>query len=202
MTPLAIGQPAPPFRLPSGQGREVGLEDYRGRSNVVLWFTQGMACGFCRQQMSHLARLAPELEARKAQLLQVTPTRPDRARFYARNFRLPFLYLCDPEYRVHRAYGLDVRQRSIVGYAKAFYHGVRTTPPPSDLGPVKTSLRDVPGLLRDTDMGMFVVDGEGVVRYMYTGSYELSGGEAARAGGPTRPLPDRQALFGALERCG
>lgn len=201
MTGPAIGQSAPPFRLPSAQGAEVGLEDYRGRNNVILWFTTGMACGFCRQQMSQFARLGPELKTRHAEVLQVTPTRPDRARFYGQNFRLPFLYLCDPEYRVHCAYGLDVRPRSIAGYAKAFYHGSRATPPPSDFGSVKVALRDVPALLRDNDMGVFVVDRGGVVRYVYAGSYELSEGEAARAGGPTRPLPDRQTLFGALERC-
>jgi hypothetical protein len=36
-----IGTPAPPFRLPTAQGREVALEDYRGRS-VVLWFSKGL----------------------------------------------------------------------------------------------------------------------------------------------------------------
>ncbi|MBM3221121.1 MAG: redoxin domain-containing protein [Candidatus Rokubacteria bacterium] len=37
----AIGTPAPSFRLPSAQGADVALEDYRGRS-VVLWFSKGL----------------------------------------------------------------------------------------------------------------------------------------------------------------
>jgi peroxiredoxin len=41
MTPPGIGSPAPRFRLPTAQGGEVGLEDYRGRS-VVLWFSKGL----------------------------------------------------------------------------------------------------------------------------------------------------------------
>ena len=36
-----IGTPAPLFRLPAAQGREVALEDYRGQS-VVLWFSKGL----------------------------------------------------------------------------------------------------------------------------------------------------------------
>ena len=51
MPSIEIGQMAPPLRLPSGQGQEVALEDYRGRQHVIVWFTKGMACPFCRQQM-------------------------------------------------------------------------------------------------------------------------------------------------------
>jgi peroxiredoxin len=42
MNVLPIGTPAPSFRLPSAQGPEIGLEDYRGRSNLVLWFSKGL----------------------------------------------------------------------------------------------------------------------------------------------------------------
>ena len=37
-----IGAPAPLFRLPTATGGEVALEDYRGRSSVVLWFSKGL----------------------------------------------------------------------------------------------------------------------------------------------------------------
>lgn len=40
-TVLPAGTPAPPFRLPAAQGRDVALEDYRG-SNVIVWFTRGL----------------------------------------------------------------------------------------------------------------------------------------------------------------
>jgi hypothetical protein len=36
-----IGTPAPLFRLPTAQGREIALEDFRGKS-VVLWFSKGL----------------------------------------------------------------------------------------------------------------------------------------------------------------
>ena len=44
MPGIAVGQAAPSFRLPSAQGPEIGLEDFRGKKNVVVWFTKGMAC--------------------------------------------------------------------------------------------------------------------------------------------------------------
>ncbi len=49
MTTATLGERAPALRLPSGQGREIGLDDYRGRNNAIVWFTKGMACPFCRQ---------------------------------------------------------------------------------------------------------------------------------------------------------
>ena len=110
---LAVGQHAPPFRLPSAQGSEVALEDYRGRSNAILFFAKGMACGFCRQKMSQLARGLPRFRELETEIVMVTPTPLDRGRFYARNFQLPFSYLCDPEYRAFEAYGLTVRPHSL-----------------------------------------------------------------------------------------
>lgn len=39
---LAVGTPAPNFRLASAQGPEIALEDYRGKHHVILWFSKGL----------------------------------------------------------------------------------------------------------------------------------------------------------------
>src|SRR5712691_9244036 len=44
----SIGEMAPRFSLPSLSGAEVNLASYRGRSNVVVWFSRGFTCPFCR----------------------------------------------------------------------------------------------------------------------------------------------------------
>ena len=69
---LEVGQQAPSFRLPSGHGPELGTEDYRWRSNLIVWFTKGMGCPFCRTQMSQLARGYARLQTAGAEVLQVT----------------------------------------------------------------------------------------------------------------------------------
>lgn len=169
---MEIGQRAPDFRLPSGRGGEVGLADYRGRSSVIVWFTKGMACPFCRTQMSQLARGYAQIKALGAEILQVTATTPERARFFTKNFRIPFQYLCDPDYAVHRQWGVDVRSHSLPWYAKRFHAASKMPPaPPSEIGDPKTTLREMPQLLRDSDMGFFVLDREGFVRYTMSGSY-------------------------------
>lgn len=42
MTELHEGDPAPTFRLPTAEGGEIALEDYRGRGPVILWFSKGL----------------------------------------------------------------------------------------------------------------------------------------------------------------
>lgn len=37
---LVIGDPAPDFRLPSGDGREIALSEYRSKAHVVLFFVR------------------------------------------------------------------------------------------------------------------------------------------------------------------
>lgn len=37
---LEVGSPAPMFRLPAHTGGEIGLADYIGKSNVVLFFVR------------------------------------------------------------------------------------------------------------------------------------------------------------------
>ena len=37
-----VGAAAPNFCLPAAQGSDIALEDYRGKRNVVLWFSKGL----------------------------------------------------------------------------------------------------------------------------------------------------------------
>jgi hypothetical protein len=37
---LAVGDPAPDFRLSAGDGREIALSAYRGKAHVVLFFVR------------------------------------------------------------------------------------------------------------------------------------------------------------------
>jgi peroxiredoxin len=37
---LEVGSPVPEFRLPASTGDEVGIADYRGKSNLILFFVR------------------------------------------------------------------------------------------------------------------------------------------------------------------
>jgi|ERR1051326_420573 peroxiredoxin len=188
-----LGEKARSFRLPSAQGGEVALDDYKGRSAVVLWFTKGMACPFCRQQMSQLARAYPRVKEHGGEILEVTNTPLPRAQFYARQFALPFPYLCDPDFRVRREWGLEQRSHGPGYYVKTFIAGAKSTPPPSDYGGIKPALGEFPSLLTDEDMGVFIVDRAGVVRYALAGAYFSEAGPHG--------IPGADEIVRELERC-
>jgi peroxiredoxin len=198
MSHLRVGDRAPAFRLPAAQGGESGPEDHRGRSNLILFFAKGMACSFCRQKMSQLARGLPRFRALDAEILQIAPTKPERGRFYAQNFPLPFPYLCDPDYTVYEAYGMTVRPHSLLWKAAALVSGMRVPDAENDFGPVKPALGEIGRLLNDDDLGFFVLDKEGVIRYERTGSYVLfdDGKEVG-----VRPIPSNDEIVVVLEQC-
>ena len=190
-----VGTRPPSFRLPSGLGAETGLEDYHSRCAVLVWFTKGIACPFCRRQMVQIGKLYPRLRDLGVEVLLVAPTRPEQARLYMRHFPVPYPYLCDPGYEVRRAWGLEVRRSpgAFLRMARAARTLQQTDiPEPEDVA-IRPRLREVPVLLTDEDAGMFLVDREGVVRWCETGAYVDTIG-----GAPViRPLPSDGEILAA-----
>ena len=46
---------------------------YRGASPVVVWFSRGFSCPFCRQYMARLELAYPKFRERNVQVLQIAP---------------------------------------------------------------------------------------------------------------------------------
>jgi peroxiredoxin len=193
MEPISVGQAAPTFRLPSAQGAEVGLDEFRDRKNVIVWFTKGMACPFCRSHMSQLARAYPEVQKRNTEILEVTVSPLGRGKLYAQKFTLPFPYLCDPDNRVRSQWGLGTRSHGPAYYVTTLIKGMTAPKPPNDWGDFAPPLAEMPSVLADDDMGFFIVDKEGRIRYSLAGSYGTGEGP--------RPIPSNDEILGELERC-
>jgi peroxiredoxin len=193
MLEIAVGQPAPSLRLPSAQGAEIALEDFRGKKNVIVWFTKGMACMFCRAQMSQLSRAYGDLQKLDAEILEVSSSGVSRAQVYAKKFKLPFPYLCDPDYRMRRQWGLGWREHGLGHYVRGFINGATAKKPPNDFGDFFPPLDEMRNLLNDDDMGFFVVDKQGVVRYALAGSY--------LHGARDRQLPSNEEILREVAKC-
>lgn len=202
MPGLAVGARAPGFRLPSAQGPVVDLDEVRARANVVLWFTKGFGCPFCRQQMSHLIRGLPRLREVDAEPLVVTRTPLARAQVYARHFPLPMPYLCDADSAVRRAYRLDLRPKPARWYLRKLLRLRHATFPPSDFGGtgrlgnvagVRPMASEVVNTLADEDTALFVIDKAGIVRFAKAGGVRSDGGL-----GEVWQLPSIDDIVGAL----
>jgi peroxiredoxin len=64
---LAVGTPFAPFKLPDLTGKEVALEDFRGKKTFLVNWSPG--CGFCDLIAPDLAKLQADLRKRNVQLV-------------------------------------------------------------------------------------------------------------------------------------
>ena len=180
-----VGRAAPEFRLAAAQGGEVGPQDLRGSKRVVLWFSKGLFCPFCRRNMAQLGLRHPEIQALDAEVLQVTHNTLDEARGYLKHYPIKFPYLCDAERVAHGKYAVEQTGVNLGGYAASVATVVldlvtkgETTPPPIPY------LRRYAG--QDSAQAVFILDREGVVR----AEHRLS---------PNAPLPSAADLIRALQ---
>jgi len=98
---------APSFRLPTGDGREIGLSDYRGKPVVVLFYL-GHGCAHCIRQLNAFAPLTKDFAAQGISLLAVSTDSADGlAKTMAQSQTqggFPFPLVADPNLRVFREY--------------------------------------------------------------------------------------------------
>lgn len=186
--PSYVGRAAPEFKLASAQGGDVGPQDFRGKSRVVLWFSKGLFCPFCRRNMAQLGLRYPEIQALQAEVLQVTHNTLDEARGYLKHYPMKFPYLCDADRAAHERYGIEMIGMNLGGFLASSGAVVadlvlkgETTPPPIPYFKRYTG--------KDTNQAVFVLDREGIVR-------------AEHRLGPNAPLPSATELVKELEKVG
>jgi peroxiredoxin len=172
---LAIDTVAPNFRLAAAQGQDIALEDYRGQKNVLLWFSRGLACPFCRRYMAQLRLGYQELQKRNTDILQVTCSTQQEAQLYFRQYQLSFPYLCDPKRAVFPLYGIRIA-RAAIGKLVANMATSMAAMVSDRVLQGEKSPSPLPFLKRygATDMeqqAVFLIDRAGVIRYVQsTGS--------------------------------
>jgi peroxiredoxin Q/BCP len=141
---LDVGDAAPDFELPGTGGATYRLSDYRGRS-LILAFYPGDATRVCTAQFCSYRDEGERIDRLGAEVLGISPQSVDSHERWAEEQRLNVPLLADEDLAVSRRYG-------VTGW----------------LGPLArfTELKDVPGG-RYVMRAIFVVDGEGTVRYRH-----------------------------------
>src|SRR5262247_2485904 len=125
----AVGEAAPLFSLPTVRGPMVDLAAYRGRRNVVVWFSRGFTCPFCRVYTDSMRKGYEALLDAETEVIQVAPNLLDSARRYFAQAPLPYPFVCDPDKRLYAVYGLgdlgalEATKTAVVSFAHAFTHG-------------------------------------------------------------------------------
>ena len=190
--PLRPGDPAPHFTLPAvNREGQVSLDDYRGRSPVLIALFRGLHCPFCRRQLVQLGTTQDKLKALGVETMAVVNTPLERARLYFKYRPARVLLTADPEAATHRSFGVPagvvVEKESEASWAQGKLtmgqlHAVRIDPTgelpePQDPFVAMDTLNKKDGFeLTETDKhiahahgtqmtGHFLIDREGIIRW-------------------------------------
>jgi thioredoxin-dependent peroxiredoxin len=116
---LEVGEEAPDFTLPDGDGASVSLRDLRGQPVVVYFYPKDDTPG-CTTQACGIRDAWAEFEALGAEVLGISPDDPESHARFRDKYDLPHTLLADPDAAVIGSYGAWGRVR----YRDKEYDGV------------------------------------------------------------------------------
>ena len=102
-----IGSVAPDFKLHATNGQEISLSDFRGKTNVIVFFIRETTCPQCRTHVAQLGRMHEQFKEASAEVIVILGEGAEKAREYADSIGLPFPILCDPDRAVYHLYELE-----------------------------------------------------------------------------------------------
>ena len=111
---LKVGDPAPDFRLPSTEGREIALKEFRGKKNVVLYFYPKDDTPGCTKEACSFRDERPKFGKKDAVILGVSFDDLESHKKFAGKYKLPFPLLSDADKKVAEAYGV-YKEKSMYG---------------------------------------------------------------------------------------
>jgi peroxiredoxin Q/BCP len=104
--PVGVGDLAPNFTLAKASGETVSLSDFRGRTEVVLYFYAKDNTAVCSAEACSFRDSFQDFRDAGAEVIGVSADSADSHRRFAERFRLPFVLLSDPDGSVRARYGV------------------------------------------------------------------------------------------------
>jgi len=106
------GEKAVDFELTNALGQNIVLFEELAKGPVVLVYYRGGWCPFCNMQLKAYQKILPEIQAIGAQLIAISPQKPDHSLSLQEKEELEFQVLSDPNGLVTAKYNLlfDVPQ--------------------------------------------------------------------------------------------
>jgi thioredoxin-dependent peroxiredoxin len=108
---LKVGDPAPPFSLKGSDGKTYSLDQFKGKSAVVLaWFPKAFTKG-CTKECQSLRENSKALHDLKVAYFTASVDTPDENKKFAESLNLDYPILSDPDKTVAKEYGVLNPQR-------------------------------------------------------------------------------------------
>jgi peroxiredoxin Q/BCP len=100
----AVGAPAPIFKLVNNEGKEVSLNDFKGKWVVLYFYPKDFTSG-CTLEARNFQRDLAKYEAANAVILGVSVDTAESHKEFCAKEGLNFKLLSDPEAKVSQDYG-------------------------------------------------------------------------------------------------
>ncbi len=100
-----IGNVAPAFTLVDQDGKKVSLKDYKGKSNVVLYFYPKAMTPGCTTQACGIRDTKNDFKKLDTVVFGVSPDAPERLVRFIEKQKLNFTLLSDEDHSVTEKYG-------------------------------------------------------------------------------------------------
>jgi peroxiredoxin len=100
------GDPMPEFTLLDPDGKPVSSRELLARGPLVISFYRGVWCPYCNLELKALQEALPEIAARGASLLAISPQTAANSRKSQRDNKLEFPILSDVKSEVANAFGI------------------------------------------------------------------------------------------------
>jgi peroxiredoxin len=100
------GEVAPQFTLRDPEGNDVSSRDLLAKGPLVVSFYRGVWCPYCNFELQALQAALPEIAARGASLVAISPQTAPNSRKSQRENKLSFLILSDVRSEVADAFGI------------------------------------------------------------------------------------------------
>ena len=119
-----VGEPAPEFTLPSTEGNEISLGDFKGKQAVVLYFYPKDDTPGCTKEACSFRDLRSMFHEHGAEILGVSTDSVRSHKKFSEKFGLTFPLLADRDHAIADKYGVW-QQKKFMG--REFMGIARTT---------------------------------------------------------------------------
>ena len=124
MSKLEMDIEAPSFNLPASNGKNVSLEEFTGKKNVVLYFYPKDDTPGCTVEACGFRDRVKDIEKQGAVVLGVSPDSVVSHQKFIKKYKLSFLLLSDEDKKTCTDYGVWVEKNM---YGKKYLGVARST---------------------------------------------------------------------------
>lgn len=101
------GTEAPDFEVKDIYGNTVQLSSYRGKQNVLLFFSRYIGCSWCQMFIIDIKRNIEKLKELDTEVIVITESKEDVLKKYAPSENESFLkMISDPQKKLYELYGV------------------------------------------------------------------------------------------------